>query len=62
MHFLLKSENEFFHEMKCNRMTSFMEFIITVEYADQKLVRFCHSQELLIFPHEPLHTGMHKLM
>ena len=28
MHFLLISENAFCYEMKCNRMTSFMEFVI----------------------------------
>ena len=27
MHFLLISENEFFHQIKCNRMTNFMEFM-----------------------------------
>ena len=27
MHFLLLSENEFFHEIKCNGITSFMEFM-----------------------------------
>ena len=27
MHFLLISENEFTHEMKCNRITSFKEFM-----------------------------------
>ena len=26
MHFLLISEKELFHEIKCNEMTSFMEF------------------------------------
>ena len=26
-YFLLISENEFFHEMKCNGMTSFMDFM-----------------------------------
>ena len=31
MHFLLLSENEFFHETKCNGMTSFMEFMKTVD-------------------------------
>ena len=30
MHFLLKSENEFFHEIKCNGRTSFMEFMMCV--------------------------------
>ena len=30
MHFLLISENEFFHEIKCNRMTSFMKFMFAV--------------------------------
>ena len=28
MHFLLISENAFCHEMKCNGMTSFMEFMV----------------------------------
>ena len=31
MHFLLISENEFFHEIKCNGMTSFMEFMTSVK-------------------------------
>ena len=30
MHFLLISENLFFHEIKCNEMTSFMEFMFLV--------------------------------
>ena len=29
MHFLLIPENEFFHEIKCNGMTSFMEFMMS---------------------------------
>ena len=29
MHFLLISENEFTHEIKCNGMTSFMKFMIS---------------------------------
>ena len=28
MHFLLISENEFFHEIKSNGITSFMEFML----------------------------------
>ena len=28
IHFLLISENEFFHEIKCNGMTSFLEFMM----------------------------------
>ena len=30
MHFLLLSENEFFHEIECNGMTSFMDFMFFV--------------------------------
>ena len=30
MHFLLISENEFFHEIKCNGITNFMEFMISL--------------------------------
>ena len=30
MHFLLISQNEFFHEIKCNGITSFMEFMSIV--------------------------------
>ena len=33
MHFLLISENDFFYEIKCNGITSFMDFMIV--YAKQ---------------------------
>ena len=38
-HFLLISENEIFHEIKCNGMTSFMEFMHNVS-------KTVHIQEL----------------
>ena len=33
MHFVLMPENEFFNEIKCNRITSFMEFMNCVKDA-----------------------------
>ena len=43
MHFLLITENEFIHEMKCNRMTSFMEFMISNRLVSMSTFRYSYS-------------------
>ena len=38
MHSLLMSENDFYSEIKCNRMTSFMEFMLGAIWNKMKVI------------------------
>ena len=57
IHFLLISEKEFFHEIKCNGMTSFMEFmnrlllkikILNTETRDKSYHNTFHHNKLMM--------------
>ena len=46
MHFLPISENEFFSEIKCNGITSFMDFMICFQWMDERALHIFHTSGL----------------